>query len=972
MTRRFIGAWADTLPEDERPAAIVGLGVLLAEIIPGAGLDEARVQAREIAAGGPVRIADHLFEIWAGTQRPNVFPKRLRWGHRERERWEAFKALFSPEMVAGEWARFTAQLDRVELQTSGTYDLRDRGDRETMRWLNAQSWQPGARVDGLYFHDADWRGDRRDAWHWPLRIGLLGDPQSQAVFEEYNADNTRDWVRNLTTPIEVERNGLNCDLLLSPLGFGATAKVLRRARVKASAIVFFEQPFRSARGRRLSEAPGELAAASAVAFVPGQLRYEFLVELIRHISHDQCLDTALRQACRDFDGPPLVLSRYGFVDNTRISLIAERWAGNLERRGDAEGAALLRSQAAAPYLSEMGTASQFLRIAQDTNARRPGARYVDAAVWPHDAEAYWRREIRSEASSLARGEWNIVGAWITPKPPKAQAVDAPVAFPDGELAWDGGYKELTAVIAAPGCDVVAIEADAEVDERRRVVIRDSSFSALSIAGYSLEVSSFEDSVVARLRAYAAGDSGPALFLVRPRASLDRFKARLIIMHENRILQTGILEGAIEEAPRGGARRDWLEEDDRPTTISFKVEGVLRPNLQDLDDRRSFDLALLTNDSLTGAAQFTAVADARVWLRDFGDLKAISARIADRLRDLIDEPETFEDPASEALTSLLKQLAHEGVLIRDALRDAGLGPVLDRDPERIQIVSANPDEFLPLEFIYDGPAPDPRKAAACPNQPDALVRGHCGTCPNRQSRHHVCPTRFWGLRKVIERHLYDGKCETPGSQILTNAPASDRRIGPPLVRLFASSDRANKHPNGDRAIAGLQGAMGQDKVVCAADWDGWRDCIAEKAPALLVLLPHTGRDEYGEYLEIGTDEKLTNAQIGRDIVGESPPVIVLLLGCETARADVPYASFIGRFRHAEASVVIGTLTPILGRHAAPVAEALVARLEGLWKEPHRAVTIGDAMTAMRRDLLRASLPAGLAVVAFGDADWLLGE
>jgi hypothetical protein len=63
--------------------------------------------------------------------------------------------------------------------------------------------------------------------------------------------------------------------------------------------------------------------------------------------------------------------------------------------------------------------------------------------------------------------------------------------------------------------------------------------------------------------------------------------------------------------------------------------------------------------------------------------------------------------------------------------------------------------------------------------------------------------------------------------------------------------------------------------------------------------------------------------------------------------------------------------LLGRHAVPIADALVARLDKFWSEP-RPTTIGDAIAEVRRSLMAEGLPAALTLVAFGDADWLLGD
>jgi len=50
---------------------------------------------------------------------------------------------------------------------------------------------------------------------------------------------------------------------------------------------------------------------------------------------------------------------------------------------------------------------------------------------------------------------------------------------------------------------------------------------------------------------------------------------------------------------------------------------------------------------------------------------------------------------------------------------------------------------------------------------------------------------------------------------------------------------------------------------------------------------------------------------------------------------------------------------------------VERLDHYWAQPRKVVTLGDAMAETRRAFMSRGLPTGLALVAFGDADWLLG-
>lgn len=968
MSREDVGSWADGLPREACPAAVFGLGVLIAEILPGAPIEAAAERARAIAAGGAEGIADFFRDTWNRAQSPNRWPNRLRWGHSEPRRWQAFRQVFAPALVAEGWRYFTGgQMDYVvDLQLAEPQDFRRPKATKTILWLN-ELVRHDSGVAGLFFEDRAFGGYAlRSSWHWPLRLGFLDDPVSQELLARYHND-SREWLRGLTSPVETERNGLSCDLLIAPLGIGKTVNTLRRAKARASAIVVFgAKPLPAIRAARHAI---KRSGASALAFLPGQAHYDFLVELIRHISHNEYLDRAIRHACEWFGDVPLVLGVDPFINATRIGALAERWAEKLQRAGDAEGASELRREASTEYLSELGPATGILDISRERRARRAKPRYLNAAVWLYNEGGYFGDAPR-RSGAFKRSHWSVVGAWVSPSNPELAEKAEPLG--ESTIDWDGGRQDLSAVLVAPDCDVVSVASKAMMDRSGRL-FSGPPFIQLRWPG----LRGYGETARNRMAAYPEGHGSVALFLLRPRKELHEVRARLMVMKDNRVLQTAILSGAVV---REGHPLLAMIEDDRPrereSAIRLKTEGVIHSNLQDLEDRRVFDAALLSNDSLTGDSQFTVVSDRGVWLRDFAEIDTIARRIEDRLSGLVDSPEAFSGLSCEATVTALKQLAHEGVLIRGALADAGLTPILRADPQRLQIVAAKPDQVLPIEFIYDGLAPDRESATACPRQTDALDRGSCGDCPNRASRHFVCAARFWGMRKVIERQLYHPDSAPQREHVHAAEPSPDReRIGRPRVRLFAASDRASRYPGGSQALRQicdrLQGAHPPAEVVPVDCWKHWRECVADKSPALLVLLPHTDRGSYGEYLEIGHSDTLTNAEIDTDIVGDKPPVMVMLLGCDTAVSDIGYAKFVARFRQADAAVVIGTLTPILGRHAAPVARRLIDELESYWREPHRAVTLGDAMAAMRRSLMREGLPVGFAVVAFGDADWLLG-
>jgi hypothetical protein len=978
MSRGFVGDWADKVDPSKRPVAIVALGVLVAELWTSR---EGGGEPEEVSAGGPDRIAEAFRGSWNNLARI-ISPKRLRWGHHDEARWETFKKHFSPEAAAEGWSRFIRTHGEIELWTWSDFHSSAKSDDETWAWLTRLTWDSSTGVRSIFV--SSWHGHRQ-AWHWPLRLGFLGDSASQTLLEEFHRSD-RDWIRRLTSFVDVEQNGLSCDLLLSPLDARQTRDALLRARARATAVALIgSKPFDTSDEATAAEDLERTAEASAVAFLPVKASLELVVEIIRQISHDHPFDVAVHLALRSLaSDPPLVVAREDFIENSRISRLGERWAERLDRLGSSDAANRMRSVASSSYLSELGAASELAELAKTSDAKQSHARYLQAATWrleerhrSEGEETVFVGQPLIPASALVAEHWHVVGVSISPLLRKASSQLPP--FPDDQIGWDGGPQEITIVIVAPDCNVASARLELIIDSAGVAYPRGPDYLRFPVTGEEPN-----ETASAQITAYPSGPSEMATFLLAPHRT-GEVKARVMAVHGNRILQTAILQApvlATLQAPVLGP-----DETREGEIIRLVPEGLIRSSLQDLEDRRFFDLAILTNDSLTGERQITAVSDQDVLLRDFGGFEKTAERVGERLRELVEEPEAFGSPDSDAMTLALNKLAHEGVLIRDGLIDCGLGGILRKDPSRIQIVSARPDDVLPLEFIYDGPAPDPKNAIACPAQTQALARASCGDCPNRTAATHVCAMRFWGLRKVIERHLYDAETAPLLDRVTSRIPSPElERIAHPKNRIFACSLRAGKFPEGPAAIQklkqrlGLADARTLDPSIAEPspltfhsidNWVAWRDCVRDHAPTLMVLLPHTDVGAFGEELQIGEADALSNAQIDSTVVGTKPPVIVVLLGCETASTKVHYASFVARFRTAEAAVVIGTLTLVLGRHAALVADTLVEQLERYWSEPFRTATVGDVITDIRRRLMQKGLPIGLAVVAFGDADWLLG-
>jgi hypothetical protein len=161
------------------------------------------------------------------------------------------------------------------------------------------------------------------------------------------------------------------------------------------------------------------------------------------------------------------------------------------------------------------------------------------------------------------------------------------------------------------------------------------------------------------------------------------------------------------------------------------------------------------------------------------------------------------------------------------------------------------------------------------------------------------------------------------------------------------------------------------------WKDWAVQVKESEPPLLLLLAHTELNTNdGAALEIASKERRVVAQITKNYVnlnGKRPGPIVMLLGCDTGVPKTDFQSFVVKFKDMGAALVVGTIAPVLGRHASRTAEALVEQLLKMTAASPGAEhgnTFGDAMLVIRRELLRKGVLMSLCLTAYGDADWRL--
>ena len=291
---------------------------------------------------------------------------------------------------------------------------------------------------------------------------------------------------------------------------------------------------------------------------------------------------------------------------------------------------------------------------------------------------------------------------------------------------------------------------------------------------------------------------------------------------------------------------------------------------------------------------------------------------------------------------------------------------------IQLVTKTLGEKIPLEFAYDYPAPKPQ-APLCPGAIDYLKSNT--KCPHEHTKEAICPSGFWGLNRIIERHEYSRKepAETPASGVEITATRRTIPIGDRA--LFAGTqvvDAALTRAKGLSLIKAQLDLLTENRCVQVASWEEWGSAVSNNAPDLLVLVVHTDYDDdYDEQkMEIGVGKWLHYNSIETDVVsgGAENGPLVFLIGCETGHSDIEYMTLADKFKRAGAAIVISSGATIHSGHAVPVLERLVALLRE--KARQSGLPFGHVMQTMRREMLSEGIPIILCITAYGDADWLL--
>ncbi len=778
------------------------------------------------------------------------------------------------------------------------------------------------RVDNVYM--AAFGAHEPTAWHWPITIATLpGDPLGKRLAELLPSDETvARFVQDPAAASSIELLALSGPLPRALARLSDSAPSLHCAL----AFVLDTDRIPPSESAPLLHMLATRLQAGGVVLTPGE-SVERLADMVRALVSEllrgRPLDVALKQS--------LSAGSIAWLDPR---LIASSQRAEAARAGPHAGARR-PLESAPPPEAAVPPAPAPPPAAATPPAPVPASRRADDRLARHLQQRSQRR-VNGTFEDIRDGYLvsETVRLLVRIGAPEAADWDsAPTPFPEHELPKDRDEHTLQVVVHEP--------------------------------------QHFEEPMLREIVLPRAGPSSEAEFVFTPR-SAGEFDARISVLHNGRVLQTARLR-----------TRMLAKRSQRATShggIALLDETQVRHDWSDLGRRRRFDLAMVLNHTTDGLPRLTAVAERRAWatslegIRDpLLQLNTTLSSAAHSIADHADGLDQGENP------QLLVRLARIGADLYSALfldqlvelTAGGFDPRADT-LTHIQVVSARADAVVPIEFFYDYPPPSADAKRVCPGHREALRNGRCPSdCAGRADpAAHVCPMGFWGMRKVIERHVYSPRLGRPDDAelVIQAEPAAGRdriELGDCAVLGFSTQvPKTSSAP-----LLELLSPRFADATLEAADWNAWKQAIGQHKPALLVAFPHNEGKQQDIRLEIGGDF-LSTLRLPRDYVRPegAPPPLVFLLGCDVAGTMEAFSNHIRYFRQAGAAAVISTTATVFGEHAVTVGSKILERLLRAGGED--ADQLGELILDARREAMLDSLPMALCIVAFGDADWRL--
>jgi hypothetical protein len=779
-------------------------------------------------------------------------------------------------------------------------------------------------VSSVFLADFTYSGRRQ--WHWPVRVATLPADPLRRPIDSY-------WHRDLVEVLDITDRFGFCDVAVIPVEAADGAEQV----VGPSLLVV---PNVSPELVTVDYARSLAARyeASAVAITTGPVDGdEFMWRFLDGLAHNHPPDLAFGMAVGD--AAYLMVGDPEFIDSARVSAVVSELRRAVE---DAWGCGLIAEADLARAFDELLTIDH-----ASWTAESGAATTARAAV--ANVEPMVRAVTTTRSHQPAAGE-------VTPSPRYLQTQVNDVT---------SGVPKRRRHAFRPG-------ASHEIDVRVGRTSAEWNSAAVEFPVWRLPTDEHQYQLTIDLRAPDlfeglqsqpvalghVGDSNTATFPVAIPSGIDRVEMSVTVFYGGLHLQTATLTGPVSEA------------DDDPGGVGIRL---LRGDgsTADLESKPDMDIS------------FTKERDViKVWQRGREpwdvNLPGIAQEVAILRSTLFDaatavqqlETHLDEDDGLRVLVTL----AQHGWVLRENL--VGSGALADI--HRVAVSSPVSADYLPVEFFYDYGLPDD-DASLCSRFLET-EDGICDGCQSAGNTAFVCPSGFWGLNRHLEQRVWAGGEDGRDSDCLAPmSSAAQPELPPAADIIFAASSLVNEDEPAriDDTVAAIKAVIGDatqtvddpmSRVHLAKDWTEWQSFVGSHHPSLLVTLPHRVKTSHGwDALQIGADQDLALIRLEQQHVvarDQTPGPVVLLFGCNTANSDVQYQDFVQRFRCKGASVVVGTLTYVLGPEMSQVAESFVRHL---W-QARGSATFGEIMQRVRTTMLREHNVMTLALVAYGDADW----
>ena len=453
-----------------------------------------------------------------------------------------------------------------------------------------------------------------------------------------------------------------------------------------------------------------------------------------------------------------------------------------------------------------------------------------------------------------------------------------------------------------------------------------------------------------------GESSTAEFEFTVSDAANVFEGWVSVYHNNRLLQEGVLQAKVIGAVAGAGTP--------PREIEFNIRSMPRPLQIGLAERTLFGGTI----RLESGDHATAVRGLRAARVKLPGLKTAMESLEREFNRVKWEDLGTEWVKSDEAAGRLSIIAQQGWQLHEALCDNPLLEALEATNKPLLIYAADSNVRAPLELCYVKPQPK-TTAKMCPEAARAAKEGHCveGCAGMQNPSDHVCPMGFWSLSRVLEwRSQKADSRENPEALDISNEPAPGRRVLKPLEKIVLGRSARVESKDSQQLEIVLQQQTASWKEV--KSWEEWATAVRTESPTMLVLMPHVDNRKNPPLMEIQEKPKDPPGIEKTDVVGTPPKQpIVLLLGCGAATSLVDFQSLPAQFRRKQAATVIAPVAELLAQDAPELARVLI---ETFAEGEQGARALGEVLLTARRKMVAEGRLAGILLLSFGDADWLI--